>query len=1240
MVRVMYNDPAICNQEVLVRAIAPFALVLSLASAAVAQDTRGNISGTVTDPQAAAVAGAAVVVTNTGTGTSVKLITNASGYYEAPLLLPGSYSISVEMQGFKRAVRSGVTLALSEQIQINFQLEVGGVSESVTITAEAPMLETSTVSTGRTVTHREIMDLPVIGNNVTMLTRFSPGVQVPGTTQFLVQGQVGGGSGYYMPGNVGGNEWSIDGASTNGTDRRVAVMPSPDIIDEFKIETSNFDASFGHSTGLNISMSTRPGANSLHGTATYQFMNQRWNAASFFVKQSRYQQIAAARAAGNIALADELAARPLLPAGHMHNYHGTVSGPVYIPKVFDGRNKLFFFLGYSGLKNFQAARPSEINYTVPTVAMRNGDFSPMLQIDPVRYQVYDPLTTRPDPARAGHYVRDPFPGNIIARNRWKNPMYGFYAQRMPLPNNDPTDPRREPVNNYLASGMPNNVFYHSWNNRIDYQATDRHRFYFRWLSTSFLEDAQDYTYQTETGLMSWNEKRPALSGAADWTFSMNATTVMNVSVDATRFLLQNQRLGTRKYKPTDVALPAYMDQKCGGSCVLPRVIWPGMTAWSGDMVLSTTVDPGPQGRQQSIKYNISHIHNSHSLRAGVDLRQHYRTQIQNGGFTSGNFTFGNTYMRKDEDGFTPAGSLGLVWASFLTGMPSGMSVDTNDTYALMNPYYAWYAQDTWRISRNLTLTLGLRMEYEKGPTERYNRALTYFDPSLTLPITAAAQAAYARNPLPELPASAFVVKGGSVYAGKDGVDRKLWQNELMWLPRLSAAWQLDPKTIVRAGYGIYHDTLNVQNQAADQYGYAKATNTVLTNDFGVTWNAGDPKNGISPLTDPFPVRRDGTRFDVPLQNALGAMARVGQGFTYTGYNRQHPRVQRWRVGVQRELSGDMMVEASYWGQWADRINITRRLDPLPEQYWATGNVRNNALATEQNRQVTNPFYIANFESIRTSDPVLYQHMTTLAMFTTPTIAKNRLLRPFPHMNGLYNSAVSTGKAVTHAFELNFQRRMAKGFQLNASYSHMFQENLTIIENEFNNAPTIWWPTDSARPNRFTATGIWQLPLGAGRSYLQSGLWSHILGGWQIAATYEFQNGPLLAWGNLFYYGDLNTFEADATSTPKTLDQWFNTGLKFEKNASNTPAAFHTRVFPRYFNALRGDGLNQWNGNILREFRIVEGVNLQVRADFINLQNRSQMNPPDISPTSTNFGRVTSQTGSLNRYYQFQARIQF
>jgi len=1216
-------------------------LIFSCACLLPAQETRGSIVGTVTDPQGAVIPGATVAVTNLAMNTTVRLTTSAGGYYEALLLLPGRYSVSVEAPGFRRAVRSGLTLGLGEQLRVDISLELGPVTETVTVTGEASILDTSTVTTGRVITNKEIMDLPVLANNTIMLTRYTPGVQVPGTTQWLVQGQVGGGSQYYVPGNIGGNEWSLDGVSTNGTNRRVSIMPSPDIIDEFKVETMNFDAAFGHATGLNISMSTKSGTNDFHGTATYQYMNQRWNAASFFVKQSYYRRIAQARAEGNFALADELARRPMLPAGHTNNYHVTFSGPVRIPKVFDGRNRLFFFLGYTDLTNLQSARPGEVNYTVPTMAMREGDFSRMLSIDPVRYQVYDPLTTRPDPDRPGFYVRSPFPGNIIPRSRMMSPaMYNFYTQRMPRPNNDPEDPRREPINNYIASGMPNNVYFSSWSNRFDYHATERHRFFFRWLKTDFLEDAQDYTYETEPGLMAWNERRPALTGAANWTYTVSPTTLIDLTVSGNSFLLENQRLGTRRYKPSSVGLPSYVDDKCAPNCRLPYVVWPGMTAWLGDMILSTPVDPGTKGYQRMFKGLVSHIRNAHSLQGGVEVRHHYRTQLRPGGFTSGNFAFANSFVRKDGDGFAPAGTLGLVWATFFLGMPTGMSIDTNDTFALVSPYAGWFVQDTWRVRRNLTLTLGLRLEYEMGAKERYDRALAYFDPKAELPIGPIAQAAYAASPVPELPPAQFVVRGGPVYAGRGGVSSRLWRNELMWLPRLSAAWQVNSRTVLRGGYGLYYDTINVLNEGANQFGFSRTTSTVMTTDFGATWLVGDPLRGISPLSDPFPVRSDGTRFDVPLRTALGSMALVGQSFTFNRFDRRHQRVQRWRFGLQRELTPNMMVEVAYWGQWADRLAVNQRLDYLPEQHWATGLVRNNAVATEMNRNVANPFHIRHFEALRTSHPEIYRYMSTLSTFTSPIIQKHRLLRPFPHFNGLFDAMAPIGKARTHALEINFQRRLSAGVNVNASYVRLHHETLNILENEFDRQPTIWWPDNASRPHRFTATGIIQLPFGKGRALLQQGLLSHLVGGWQIALTYEFQPGPLLAWGNIFYYGDLKTFEKEATSTPKSLDQWFNTNLPFERNSARVPAAFHVRVFPRFFNKMRADGLNQWNGNIMREFRIAEQVTFQLRADAMNLQNRSQMAAPDLNPLSTNFGRVTSQTISLNRNYQLQARILF
>ena len=290
-------------------------LLLCLACSLPAQETRGMISGTVADPTGAAIVGANVAVTNTETNTATRLTTNSSGYYEAPLLLAGRYEVTVEFSGFKKLVRSNLVLAIGDQLKIDLKLEIGAVTDAVTVTAESPILDTSTVTTGKVLTHREVMDLPVMTNDIVTLARYAPGVVNQGTTQYLSQGMVGGSSGFYAPlvqgAGGGGNEWTIDGAPNSGSGRNIAFTPYTDMISEFRVETANFDASFGHALGLNVSFASKAGTNELHGTATWQYWNQHWNASPFFVKQNYYRKIAAYEAAGNHTAAEQLRNSPM-----------------------------------------------------------------------------------------------------------------------------------------------------------------------------------------------------------------------------------------------------------------------------------------------------------------------------------------------------------------------------------------------------------------------------------------------------------------------------------------------------------------------------------------------------------------------------------------------------------------------------------------------------------------------------------------------------------------------------------------------------------------------------------------------------------------------------------------------------------------------------------------------------------------------------------------------------------------
>jgi len=291
------------------------------------------------------------------------------------------------------------------------------------------------------------------------------------------------------------------------------------------------------------------------------------------------------------------------------------------------------------------------------------------------------------------------------------------------------------------------------------------------------------------------------------------------------------------------------------------------------------------------------------------------------------------------------------------------------------------------------------------------------------------------------------------------------------------------------------------------------------------------------------------------------------------------------------------------------------------------------------QNVPNPFNINNFASLKTSNPALYQQMSTLGFFTGSTIQKNQLLRAYPQMSSLTTSQYY-GTAKNNSFQATFTRRLSKGLDLNANYTYSSASTYTTIVNEFDTAPRQWTPTNTPLPHRFNATGIYELPFGHGRAFLKSGVLAHVIGNWQIALTYDFQQGPFLTWGNNFYYGDLNKIGETLTQGTKTLNQWFNTSAPFERNSANGPAAYQARVFPIDITSVRADGLNQWNGNLRRDFRLREGVVFEVRMDALNLLNRSQFAAPDTNPFNTTFGAVTSTTSTLNRFYQLQGRIRF
>ncbi|MCL4401633.1 MAG: TonB-dependent receptor [Acidobacteria bacterium] len=1216
------------------------AICLLASSSLGAQDARGGITGKVADPQGAMIPNALVVLTNTETNTVTRTSTNATGYFEANLLNPGMYSVTVEAPGFKKSSQTHLELSVAARLNLAFELQVGTVAETVEVTAAAPLLDTTSASGGRVLDNRQVMQLPSQYMNPFVLTTLAAGMQWSGRPEWRQPFAVATTSQFNTMGNVGGNEYTMDGAPVTGTSRNVGFVPPADAVQEFKLETTTFDASYGHTSGATINVMSKAGTNTFHGSLYEQDWQQRWNATPHFTRLAWEDAVRRGKKSPN---------DPKQASGRSNNFGATLGGPVLLPKVYNGRDKLFFFFSYNGIYQKQA-ETAGTNVTVPKMAWRQGDFSDLLPISATKFTIYDPRSARREGSRV---VRTPFPGNkgipVL------NPMYKFYEPLYPKPNDVPGLVSAEGLNNYYASGMPHDASYDALLSRVDFNISPRHRLNARWYWNDKIGNTNDWTYEIKSGLnLDTNAKRN-IGGGANYLWILSNTTTLDIGASITRYSTGNTNSVVTGYRPSDAGLPAYLNQKAGDNHAIPALAF-------GTVKSFGTAYPAisSAGTTGELKLSLMSVAGRHSLKYGWQERRYWSTR-QGPGYSSGRFTFNNSYMRAT-DATTTASNLGLEWAAFMMGVPSGMSIDTNDSAFWSTPFRALYFQDDMRVTSRLRLNFGLRYEHESGSSERFSRGLSgEFLYDAKLPFTDLAQAAYARNPLPELPASAFRVLGGTNYLGTRS--NTFTDGTHHWLPRLGTVYKVDRNTVIRAGYGWYYDTFNVLYASPSQYGYSQPTSTPVSVDYGATLCCGvgavaNLAANKNPLLDPFPVRSDGTRFDAPYGNRLGLIAQAGRGYTFRPRDFSPAWQQRWRIGVQRRLFADTVLEISYNGS-RSRLPVNRRLDYLPSQYWATGNTRNQAADDNLNQNVPNPFYIGNLSALQSSDPFTYGYLSKLSFFTSKNIRKQQLLRAFPQMSGLYGIppgetfADSRGLNTYRDLQVQLERRFARGFQTALAYTRAFSQ-MQYYENEFD-AQFSWRPTSDVRPHRVVWSAIWELPFGRRRKWLQGGPMQHIVGGWQLSWIYQYQSGPASSWGNRFFYGDLGhvsaLFKHDDVHS-KDVHAWFDPSISFrgsgtipagfqgfEGRAALQPGSYQVRVFPAFLESLRADGIRNWDVKVLRNFRMTERLHTSISVDLLNATNHTNFASPVTDPTNANFGRVTSQLG-MGRVIQFNLRADF
>jgi hypothetical protein len=866
----------------------------------------------------------------------------------------------------------------------------------------------------------------------------------------------------------------------------------------------------------------------------------------------------------------------------------------------------------------------------------------LLLPNPAQYIIYDPLTARPDPANPNRIIRDAFLNNIIPRERifnpdgsYRNKLFGLYAAAAPAPNQNFVENRQQPTGNYFRGAEPSVPVSHLFGFRLDYQLSTENRLFFRGSGSKYHEDVDDWTYEAPTpvyrGLHDSDRDRYTWSYTGNWTHAKGQT-VIDTQISGNRFYTLDKQHALSQYKPSDFGLPAYMDQFCQdkGQCLVPRV------NINGYQPLSRGINPnGDMTTNVQGQVNVTQVRGKHTLRSGLDLRRAMRFRAA-GGNSSGALNFTRDYTRQasDESQLT-ASDLGLSLAAFMLGIPTSIQMDDQVSASFYNHYLGGFGQDTWRVSRKLTINAGLRYEYEDGIREKDNRMLVGIDANALTSISQTAEAAYLASGVQNTPGMlpTITVRGGSVFATDSGQDGATWKGQSLWMPRVSAAYSVTERTVVKAGYGVYYDTLNAGDQLPSQTGYNVTTTTGNSSDLGrsflVNLNTG--------AGDPFPLRADGTRFDAPIGASLGVDTVLGNAFTPENLSREHSRQQRWRVSVQREVAKNLSVEVAYNGSYTDRIGRNIREDYLPEQYWNGDNVRNVAANTFLTAQVTNPFRIQNFAFLQTSNPTLYSRLAGNTFFTQQTVQRNRLLRAFPQINNLTYANLPVGGVKVHTLEVQLNRRFANGLSSVVSFAANSVSENRIVE-EYDREPTIWQGNNGGRPFRFTASGVYELPFGAGRAFLnQGGLLAGIAGGWQVAGNYDYQPGSLLGdWTSLFFYGNL----ADIPVQNPTLDHWFNTDAGFEKDPAKTPAGFQKRQFPFRVDGVRGQGLSFLNMSVTRAVDIGHNRSVQLRIDVQNLLNRQHWQNANTNPTNTNFGKVTTVTQNFMRFFTFVVKLNF
>lgn len=1143
-----------------IRALPALALSAVLALPAAAQSYYGGLRGTVWDANGGAVANARVRLTDQGTAAARNTLSGTEGEFLFSELVPGSYTVEVEAPGFKKFERKNVVVGTQQQVSLDLKLEIGAVTESVMVTESVPLVEAANASQGQVLDNAKVVDLPNLGRNPFMLSKLVQNVIPVGNPAYnRMEDQSGSSQISIAGGPVRGNNYLIDGVPITDATNRAIIIPSLEAIQEVKVQANTYDAEMARTGGGMFNTLMKSGANDYHGSLYGHLRRTAWDANSFFNN-----------AAG-------------LPITDQPNdtWGASFGGRVKIPKLYDGKNKTFFYLGFEHYDDTQSASTL---FASPTALERTGDFSKSYTRSGSLLTIYDPLSNG---------TRTPFAGNVIPASRL-SPTGLAMASNFQAPNSTPA---YFGANDLTASAtLPCRAA--QYTGKLDEDFTSWWRASLSYLRYFSLEPGNTW-FPTAASPDQWRLLRRVDATQLNNLFTINPTTVLTLRYGFNRFPNYTYE-SSQGYSIANLGFPSSLVSQIPRSLSqFPYVSMSNLMPLGGSDNNSFYVHAS-----NNFSTNVAKYVGRHNLKAGFDYRD-IRTAGNDANNAAGDYAFNGIFTKSAP---TSSGLGGSDLADMLLGYPASGNEYTSTRLTMFARYYGVYVQDDFRVTSKLTLNFGLRWEHEDGLREVNNGMLVNFNGAVANPLAAGV--------------TGISPKGQVVYAGNGNPTSAGNPYFSKWGPRAGVAYSLDSKTVVRGGFGMFWAPQFALGAPIATVGYNQTTTYIAS-----TNNNNTPANSLS---NPFP-----SGILQPAGNSLGALTGIGSTFSLVDPHARSPYVEQFSFDVQRQLPFGIALEVGYVGSRSRHLTLgaaNLNENALYPQLLGLGSALTQSVA--------NPFYGHGGAGV-VGTPFVQQSQLLLPYPTYGAI--NLLFSDFNKAK--YDSMVfKAQKNLSHGMTLLSTLTWSRNWdESGGGAGNTLNGGAKGPQNPYNTAAEYAFSNIDS-PLRWSTAVTYELPFGKGKHFAGKGGWmDYLVGGWVVNSVSVFQTGfPLQIsqatnFNAAFGYASQRPNATGVSPvTAGSLEQRLGNYIN--------PAAFSSAGEFTFGNVgrtigMRGPGQVNFDMSLFKNFVIKEKLKSQFRLEALNAFNTPLFYGPNVSFGSSSFGTITSQA-NFSRQLQMALRFSF